>query len=145
MRADQQCVLVVEDNAHDREMLVRAFELAGMDGIVETVRTGPEAIEFLRGRYDFERIRPARPALVLLDIKLPYRDGLSVLADIKDDERTKTIPVVMLTSSGEAGDIEAAYRAGANAYIVKPTNFSEFVANIRDTVQFWLAVNTNAK
>ncbi|HNV46207.1 MAG TPA: response regulator [Spirochaetota bacterium] len=145
MTALEKRILVVEDSAHDIEMISRAFDLAGIVACVDTVRSGPEALDYLYGRNAYEETGAGRPVLVLLDIKLPFRSGIEVVRELKEDENMKTIPVIMLTSSDDAGDIEAAYRAGANAYIIKPTSFSEFVAIIRSMTQFWLTVNEHAK
>jgi len=145
MTAREKRILVVEDSAHDIEMISRAFDLAGIVACVDTVRSGPEALDYLYGRNAYEQTGAGRPALVLLDIKLPFRSGIEIVRELKEDENMKTIPVVMLTSSDDAGDIDAAYRAGANAYIIKPTSFSEFVAIIRSMTQFWLTVNEHAK
>lgn len=128
----QPSVLLVEDDPNDARLALRALSgLVAADG-VRVARDGVEALEVLR---------TTTPRLLLLDIKLPRLDGLQVLKVLKADERTRAIPVVVLTSSREPGDIEQAYRLGANSYIVKPGDYRSFTAALTAAGAYWLEIN----
>jgi two-component system response regulator len=126
-------VLVIEDD-HDDELITRRVfgELAGSN-CIRVARDGIEALDTLRS-HDY-------PALVVLDLKLPRLSGVDVLMEIRDDERLRTIPVVILTSSKELSDIGACYELGCNAYVEKPLDFEEFTRTISKVFDFWLNVN----
>jgi len=135
-------VLLVEDSPEDRELALRAFKKANLTNLIEIARDGAEALEFLfcEGAYVGRKFEDG-PKLVLLDLKLPKVDGLEVLRQIKGDPRTRSIPVVVLTSSKEQQDVIESYSLGVNSYIVKPVNFERFVAAVRDLGFYWLLLN----
>jgi two-component system response regulator len=135
-------ILIVEDNARDLELTLRALNKHNLGNRVMAVRDGAEAIDFLfaQGQYADRSIDDG-PDVIFLDMKLPKVDGIEVLRQIKADHRTRTIPVVMVTSSAQARDMEESYRLGANSYVVKPIDFDAFVKTIADLGFYWLAVN----
>jgi two-component system response regulator len=135
-------ILLVEDNKDDEELTLHALKKYNVTNKVQVVRDGAEALEFIfcTDRYANRRISD-RPKVVLLDIKLPLVDGLEVLKKIKQDERTRTIPVVMLTSSREERDLVESYRLGVNSYIVKPVDFDQFIESARSLGMYWLLLN----
>ena len=135
-------VLLVEDCPEDRELALRAFKKANLTNLIEIARDGAEALEFFfcEGAYAGRKLEDG-PKLVLLDLKLPKVDGLEVLRRVKGDPRTKSIPVVVLTSSKEQQDVIESYSLGVNSYIVKPVNFERFVAAVRDLGFYWLLLN----
>ena len=135
-------ILLVEDNPTDAELTLRAFKVRNFANQVFVARDGAEALVFFFG----DGSHPLRnigvvPKVVLLDLKLPKVDGLEVLRRLKADERTRTIPVVILTSSREEPDIAAAYRLGANSYIVKPVDFEAFARAVSEVGLYWLLLN----
>jgi CheY-like chemotaxis protein len=135
-------ILIVEDNARDLELTMRALAKHHLGNRVVAVRDGAEALDFIfaRGPYAGRSIEDG-PHVVFLDMKLPKVDGIEVLRQIKTDERTRMIPVVMVTSSAQERDMEESYRLGANSYVVKPIDFDAFVKTIADLGFYWLAVN----
>lgn len=131
-------ILLVEDNPDDEALTLRAFKKSGIRNEVVVLRDGAEALAYLfPGNGD---IVP-RPALILLDLNLPKVGGLEVLRRMRADERTQLIPVVVLTSSKLDEDILDSYRNGANAYVRKPVNFSDFAEAVRTLGVFWLLLN----
>lgn len=128
-------ILLVEDNANDAELTLRALKQRNLANQVHVCRDGAEAMDFF-----FDGATPA-PKVVLLDLKLPKVDGLEVLQRLKADARTRSIPVVVLTSSREEPDIERAYALGANSYIVKPVDFEAFARAVADVGLYWLLLN----
>lgn len=130
-------ILLVEDNAHDAELTLRALKQRNLANRVHVCRDGAEAIDF----FDDVSDAGLNPKVVLLDLKLPKVDGLEVLQRLKTTERTRTIPVVVLTSSREEPDIEKAYALGANSYIVKPVDFEAFARAVSDVGLYWLLLN----
>jgi CheY-like chemotaxis protein len=137
-------ILLVEDNASDVELALHALQRINIPVRVETVRDGAEALDFLFHAGSYAERKGKAPNLVLLDLKLPRVNGLEVLRQVKTDPRTRRIPVVVLTSSGEASDIAACYALGANSYIVKPVEFEKFCESIRQLGLYWLLVNEPA-
>jgi two-component system response regulator len=135
-------ILLVEDNANDEMLTLHALKKYNVANKIQVVRDGAEALEFIfcSGRYADRHITD-RPKVILLDIKLPLIDGLEVLRRIKADSRTKTIPVVMLTSSREERDLVESYRLGVNSYIVKPVDFDQFTEAARALGMYWLLLN----
>lgn len=137
-------ILLVEDNPRDAELTIRALKKSNLANHLIHVQDGAEALDFLFGRGKYtEREVNAHPKLVMLDLKLPKVSGLEVLRMIKQDERTKNIPVVMVTSSTEDPDIQAAYALGVNSYVVKPVQFDAFIEAISRLGIYWLLVNHN--
>lgn len=135
-------ILLVEDNPNDAELTLHALRKGKLANQIHLVRDGAEALDFLFGTGEYAgRDLNQRPRVVLLDIKLPKVDGLEVLRQIKADERTRSIPVVMLTSSREDRDIVEGYQLGVNSYIVKPVEFEQFTTAVRDLGMYWLLLN----
>jgi len=135
-------ILLVEDNPNDVELTLRALKKHNITNKVHVVKDGAEALEFLfaTGAYAGRDIN-YHPKVILLDLKLPKVDGLEVLRKIKSDERTKVIPVVVLTSSKEERDLVESYRLGANSYITKPVDFESFVKAVSEMGLYWLLLN----
>lgn len=135
-------VLLVEDNPQDVELTLRALRKRNFANPIQIAVDGAEALDFLFGRGAFAQRDVAQtPKVVLLDLKLPKLSGLEVLQAIKSDERTRAIPVVVLTSSREDPDIRAAYELGANSYVVKPVGFDSFLDTVQNLDYYWLLVN----
>jgi two-component system, response regulator len=139
-------ILMVEDNPDDEKLTLRALRKYQLTNRIHVVRDGQEALDyvFCTGAYA-DRDISDRPHVVLLDIKLPLIDGLEVLRRIKADDRTRTIPVVMLTSSREERDLVESYRLGVNSYIVKPVDFEQFTESARSLGMYWLLLNSPPK
>ena len=135
-------ILLVEDNPNDEELTLYALKKINIANHIQVVRDGAEALEYLfcTGAYAHLRINNP-PKVVLLDLKLPKVDGLEVLERIKADERTRVIPVVVLTSSQEERDIVDSYQLGVNSYIVKPVDFEQFVDSVRQIGLYWMLLN----
>jgi len=139
---DRVDLLMVEDSEEDLELALRAFRKANFLNRVHVVRDGAEALDYIfcQGQYENRRMEDL-PSVILLDLKLPKVDGMQVLQRVKSDPRTKMIPVVVLTSSKEHGDILASYETGANSYIVKPVAFDGFAKAMQDLGMYWLLLN----
>lgn len=135
-------ILLVEDNPNDIKLTLHAFRKHNLANQIQVVRDGAEALEFIfcTDRYSDRQIENS-PKLILLDLKLPLIDGLEVLQRIKNDPRTKSIPVVVLTSSREERDIVDSYKLGVNSYIVKPVDFDQFTDAVRQLGFYWLLLN----
>lgn len=135
-------ILLVEDNPDDVELTRLAFEEAQVANTLTVVRDGAEALDYLfaRGRYA-DRDPQELPSLVLLDLNLPKLDGREVLQAIRNDERTRALPVVVLTTSAEPFDVEASYTLGVNSYIQKPVDFNQFVWAVKQVGLYWLVLN----
>jgi len=135
-------ILLVEDNPQDAELTVRALKKHNLANRLFTVEDGVEALDFIfcRGKYA-TRDNGHSPKVVLLDLKLPKVSGLEVLRALKQDERTRFIPVVIVTSSREDPDIKTAYGLGANSYVVKPVDFDAFAQAVSSLGMYWLLVN----
>ena len=138
MTSPQVDILLVEDNQEDMELTLHALKKENLANHIHVARDGEEALEFLHGNA--ESGRPL-PKLVLLDLKLPKIDGMQVLKQIKSDPRTKTIPVVILTSSKEERDLCNGYQLGANSYIQKPVDFDQFRETVTKAGLYWLLIN----
>ena len=137
-------ILLVEDSAADAEMTLRTLKKRGIANDIEWVRDGIEALEYLFSEGAFADRGSAQPRLVLLDLKMPRMDGLQVLKRMKGDERTRHIPVVMMTSSREEGDLLASYALGVNSYIVKPVDFDSFAETVAQVGMYWVLANEMA-
>lgn len=135
-------IVLVEDNPDDVELTLRAFRKHNLANKIHVLRDGEEALECLfgTGRYAEQQFHE-RPRLILLDLKLPKVDGLEVLRRCKSDPRTKTIPVVILTSSKEESDLVKSYDLGVNSYIVKPVDFPQFTEAVRHLGLYWMLLN----
>ena len=134
-------ILLVEDDARDLELTLVALERSELANEVVVVRDGAQALDYLRRDGEFAQRPAGNPAVVLLDLKLPKIDGLEVLQQVKSDNRLKTIPVVVLTSSHEEVDMMRSYELGVNAYVVKPVDFHEFVNAVKELGVFWAVIN----
>src|SRR5690606_37570532 len=135
-------ILLVEDNADDAELTLRALRKGRVSDRVPVARDGAEALAFLFGEGTIALTR--LPRVVLLDLKLPKVDGLEVLRRIRADARTRRMPVVVLTSSGESSDVTRCYDLGVNSYIVKPVDFESFMPAIEQAGLYWLLLNQTA-
>jgi CheY-like chemotaxis protein len=134
-------ILYAEDNSNDIELTMAAFSECKLANVIDVVRDGQEALDYLfyKGKYvDREK---DKPLLVLLDIKMPKVDGIEVLKEIRKSDEYKEVPVVMLTSSQMESDIMISYQLGVNAFVVKPIDFSEFVNAIKSIGYFWAILN----
>jgi len=135
-------ILLVEDNPTDAELCLRALKKRKLANRLVWVKDGAEALDFIFGTGTYAgRGVPNGPKVVLLDLRLPKADGLEVLRKVKADERTKTIPVVVLTSSKEDRDVTECYKLGANSFISKPVEFEAFAETVAELGLYWLLVN----
>jgi CheY-like chemotaxis protein len=137
-----KAILLVEDTPDDAELTIMSLKRSGLLNEVVVAEDGLEALDYLfcNGRYAGRNSQDT-PALILLDIKMPRLDGIEVLQRLRADERTKVLPVVMLTTSTEDSDLERAYEAGANAYVRKPVSLVEFQEAVRQLGLFWILTN----
>lgn len=135
-------IILIEDNPHDAELVLRALKKHGLTNKLQLLQDGAEALDFIfaTGAYADRDINH-RPKLILLDLKLPKVDGLEILRRLKGDARTRSIPVVVMTSSQEEKDIVESYSLGVNSYIVKPVDFDKFVQSVSDLGLYWLLLN----
>lgn len=142
MNINEVEILLVEDNSNDAELTMRALKKRNLANRVFHAKDGAEALEFLfaNGSYSERRVENV-PKVIMLDLKLPKVDGIEVLRQLKGDERTKTIPVVVMTSSREDNDLTECYALGVNSYIVKPVEFEEFVKAVSEMGFYWLLLN----
>ena len=135
-------ILLVEDNATDEKLTLLAFKQSGIATDIVVQRDGAAALDYLFGTGKYAGTPPPRlPRIILLDLKLPRIDGIEVLRRIRADERTKLIPVVVLPASNEEEDLARSYQSGANAYVRKPVDFTEFAAAAKNLASFWLLLN----
>ena len=138
----KKTILLVEDNADDEELTIRALKKNNVTNHLVVARDGVEALDFIFGTGAYaNRDSAVLPGLVLLDLKLPKIDGLEVLRRIRADERTRRMPVTVLTSSKEEQDVIKSYDLGANSYIRKPVDFSQFTEAVRQLGMYWLMLN----
>lgn len=140
-------ILLVEDNMSDAELTIRALKKNHLVNKLVHLKDGAEALDFIFGKDgDKEHLSTGRtPKVILLDLKMPKVDGIEVLRRIKSDERTKTIPVVVLTSSKEDPDIKTCYALGVNSYIVKPVEFEQFIKAVSELGLYWMILNQGHK
>ena len=141
MNYQQVEILLVEDSKPDADMTMRTLKKRGIANNVEWVKNGVEAVEYLFREGAYANRPAGAPKLVLLDLKMPLMDGLQVLEKMKADPRTKAIPVVMMTSSREEGDLLASYRLGVNSYVVKPVDFRDFAEMVSEVGMYWMLSN----
>lgn len=138
---EQVEILLVEDNPLDAELTLRALKKGGLANRLLWLKDGEQALDYLFRRGPYAEREDVHPRLVLLDLKMPRVDGIEVLRSIKQDERTRRIPVVIMTSSQEERDVAHSYDMGANSYVVKPVDFSAFADIARQAGFYWLAIN----
>jgi two-component system response regulator len=138
---DSKVILLVEDNPDDEALTLRAFAKNNIGNRIVVVRDGAEALNWLFKREQHEGRSDPDPQVILLDLKLPKVDGLEVLRLIREDPRTKLLPVVILTSSKEESDLLRGYELRANSYIRKPVDFARFVESVRELGMYWLVLN----
>ena len=135
-------IILVEDDVDDAELTIRALRKNKMASNLVHLKNGKEALDFIFGQGEYTgRSLNNNPRLILLDLKMPKVNGLEVLKIIKSDERTKPIPVIVLTSSKESPDLEACYALGVNSYIVKPIEFEVFFNTVKQIGFYWLSLN----
>lgn len=135
-------ILLIEDNEHEAELTIRSLKKHHLANRLKHIDDGAEALDFIFSTGAFAGNKmPFNPKLILLDLKLPKVDGLEILKQIKANEKTRTIPVVVLTSSKEEQDVIESYRLGVNSYIVKPVNFDSFAQAISELGLYWLLLN----
>jgi CheY-like chemotaxis protein len=134
-------ILLVEDNPADAELALRALRKGKLANHITWVKDGAEALEFIFRSGAYAGRPDQHPRLILLDLKLPKVDGIEVLKRIKADERTRMIPVVMVTSSAEGRDIVESYKLGVNSYVVKPVEFEQFSETVAKAGFYWMLVN----
>ena len=134
-------ILLVEDNPQDVELTIEALNEHNLANNVVAVRDGVEAMEYLNYEGEFKNRIKGNPAVILLDIKMPRKDGIEVLREIRNDELLKTLPIVILTSSREQQDLINSFKLGVNAYVVKPVKFREFTDAVKQIGLFWAVLN----
>jgi len=135
-------LLLIEDQPSDAELALRALEDLEFSGRIQLVEDGAEALDFVFGRGEYaHRSVTDGPALILLDLKLPKVSGHEVLRELKSDERTRNIPVIVLSSSKEDRDVEQCYELGVNSYVVKPVDFGQFTKTVQRIGNYWLDTN----
>jgi CheY-like chemotaxis protein len=142
---DRDTLVLIEDNPDDAALAMRALRNNKIANNVVLLEDGAKALDYLfaTGQFEGRNVSDA-PCLILLDLKLPRIDGLDVLKRIREDERTKLIPVVVLTSSSEERDLVESYNLGANSYILKPVDFEQFVEAVQTLGLYWLVLNEPA-
>jgi len=142
MNATDKYILLIEDNPDDEALTLRALKKNNISNVVHVVRDGVEALDFLFCRNGYaDRDPNHHPQLVLLDLKLPRLDGLEVLKAVRENEKTRCQPIVILTTSNEEKDIIGSYELGANSYIRKPVDFDQFMEAVRQLGMYWLVLN----
>lgn len=134
-------ILLVEDNPNDVELTIEALSEQNLANRVVVLNDGVEAIDYLYYQGQYQHREKEKPAVILLDIKMPRMDGIEVLEAIKNDKDLKSIPIVMLTSSREEPDLKRCYELGVNAYVVKPVNFKDFFEAVKYLGIFWAVIN----
>ncbi len=140
---DQTTILLIEDNPDDVELTLHAFQKNNMANEVVVASDGAEGLDYLFGTGKYaDRNADEPPALILLDLQLPKIGGLEVLRKVREDERTKRVPVVIMTTSDEEEDIVNGYNGGANSYLRKPVDFAEFMNAVKQLEMYWMVLNT---
>jgi CheY-like chemotaxis protein len=138
---EQVDILLVEDNPADAELAMRALRKGKLANHVTWVKDGVEALDFIFRKGAYAGRPDQNPRLILLDLKLPKVDGIEVLKQVKENERTRAIPVVMVTSSQEWRDMSDSYELGVNSYVVKPVDFEQFSETVAKAGFYWMVVN----
>ena len=142
MNHDQVEILLVEDNANDAELTIRTLRKHNLGNHLIHVKDGAEALDFIFARNGYaERRVEDTPKVIMLDLKMPKVDGLEVLRQVKQDQRTQSIPIVVMTSSKEEQDIVTSYKLGVNSYVVKPVEFDAFAKAVAELGLYWLLIN----
>lgn len=142
MSVEEKIILLVEDNPDDEALAIRALKKNNILNKVVVARDGQEALDYLMGQGEYQDLSPgSSPAVVLLDLKLPKVSGLEVLERVRNDRATKLLPIVVLTSSREEEDIIRSYELGANSYVRKPVDFTEFAEAVKQLGLYWLLIN----
>jgi CheY-like chemotaxis protein len=141
MMVEIRKILFAEDNPRDVELTLEALGDHNLANNVIVVRDGVEAMDYLHCEGKYKQRKPGNPAVLLLDIKMPRMEGIEVLKAIRSDDKLKTLPVVMLTSSREEQDLIKSYALGVNAYVVKPVDFKEFIEAVKQVGVFWAVIN----
>jgi CheY-like chemotaxis protein len=134
-------ILLAEDSDRDAELTINALAQHNLVNEIERVRDGAEALDYLYRRGQYSSRSNGNPSVVLLDLKMPKVDGLEVLRQVRSDPQLKLIPVVVMTSSRQEQDVLESYKLGANAYVVKPVKFNEFVDAVKKVGVFWAIIN----
>lgn len=134
-------ILLAEDNPKDAELTLEVLSEHNPANNVIVVKDGVEAMEYLKYEGNYKLRKPSNPVVVLLDIKMPRKDGIEVLREMRNNKLLKTLPVVMLTSSREEKDLITSYELGVNAYVVKPVNFKDFIEAVKQIGIFWSVIN----
>lgn len=134
-------ILYAEDNEDDIELTLAAFSECNLQNKIDVVRDGKQVLDYLNCEGNYAGREPEKPILILLDIKMPKLDGIQALKIIKSNELLRTIPVVMLTASAMEKDLIESYELGANAYVIKPIDYSEFLEAVKKIGSFWALVN----
>lgn len=138
---DVKRILIVDDSPKDVELAIAALSEKNLANEVDIAEDGEEALEYLNKQGKFSDRLNGNPAVILLDIKMPKMNGIEVLKYIREDPKFKIIPVIMVTSSREEKDLVESYKLGANAYIVKPVDITQFMESIKTLGQFWVVIN----
>lgn len=138
---DLRTILLAEDNPQDKELTIEALGEHNLANRVVAVKDGVETLEYLNYEGQFKNRKQGLPSVLLLDIKMPRMDGIEVLTAIRKNEKLKSLPVVMLTSSREEPDLKKCYELGVNAYVVKPVNFVDFMDAVKNIGIFWALLN----
>ena len=140
---DQTTILLIEDNPDDVELTLHAFQKNHMANDVVVASDGAEGLDYLFGTGKYaDRDADMLPALILLDLQLPKIGGLEVLRKVREDERTRRVPVVIMTTSDEEEDVVDGYNGGANSYLRKPVDFGEFMNAVKQLEMYWMVLNT---
>jgi two-component system, response regulator len=141
MNQETRTILLVEDSMQDAELAMEALATQNLTEAIVHARDGAEALDYLHCRGSFAERPVGNPALIILDLKLPKVDGIEVLQEVRSDEHLKHVPVVVFTSSREERDLEACYRLGVSAYVVKPVDFADYMKAVKALGLFWATVN----
>lgn len=136
-------ILLADDDSRGIELLLAAIRELRLNDSVEVVEDGQQAIDYLLRRGGFQNRESGNPDLIVSDIKMPKMTGLDLLREVKSSDKLRKVPVVMFTSSQEPSDLVAAYEFGANAYVVKPVDFAEFVKAFKQMIEFWMLLNVS--